>query len=82
MHPHKPEVPHVVPRDKSTVEDVVALTLDVAIEKYGEKEYLPEKMEGESQAVISLKRVKRVKGKSPALTGSLKRKEPEPIHEC
>ena len=82
MHPHKPEVPPVVPRDKSTVEDVVALTFDVAIEKYGEKEYLPEKMEGKSQAVISLKRVKRVKGESPAPTGSLKRKEPKPIHEC
>ena len=45
---HKPVVPPVVLKDKSTVYGVASPTLDAATEESDEKESLPDEVEGES----------------------------------
>jgi len=49
LDPHKPVIPPAIPKDKSAVDDVALLTLGAIMEESGEKEFLPEKVEDESQ---------------------------------
>ena len=68
-------VPPIVPKDKS----MASPTLGSAMEESCEEEFLPEEVDGESQAVAAFQRVKKVMGKSPNHTSSLKGKGSEPI---
>ena len=59
---HKPVVPPIVLNDKSAVDGVASLTLDAATKESDEEEFLPEEVEGESQAAAALQR-RRERGK-------------------
>ena len=62
-------VPPVVLKDKSAIDGVASPTLDAATEDSDEEEFLPEEVEGESQAAAALQR-RRERRKSPARTSS------------
>ena len=72
-----PEVPPVIQRDKSSIRDVVGPTPDSAKGETNEGEALLEEVEGQAQAAAALKKMRRVKEKSPIQTDPLKRKKSE-----